>query len=218
MKEAFGHILWIGGATDAGKTSVARALAGRYGWQAYHYDQYDHSQPPGHWARIDPLRHPHLHAEWARSRNDWWVHTTPSDMLDRWLLTTPERFDLTLEDLRSLPSARPIVAEGYGLLPDLVLPLLSSKQQAIWLVSTEEFKRSSYERRGKGSFTFTSDPQRARQNHIGRDLLIAAYIKRRAADLGLAVVEVDGGRPLEEVVALVARRFSAYLNDAERHV
>jgi hypothetical protein len=151
VKADLAHVVWIGGATDAGKTSIAQALAAKHGWQEYHYDQYDRPKLPGHWARIDPKRHPHLHGEWARNRDDWWVNTTPQEMLDRWLLSTPERFDLTLEDLRSLPSASPIVAEGYGLLPDLVLPLLTSKRQAIWLVSTEEFKRTSYERRGTGT-------------------------------------------------------------------
>jgi hypothetical protein len=38
-RTALARVLWIGGATDAGKTSVARALAARHGWQSYHYDR-----------------------------------------------------------------------------------------------------------------------------------------------------------------------------------
>jgi hypothetical protein len=211
LADALAHVLWIGGATDSGKTSVARALATKYGLQAYHYDRYDREELPGHWARADPVRHPHLHATPVRDRDWMWVDTTPEQLVERWLRWTPERFLLTLEDLLALPSASPIVAEGYGFSPDLVLPLLASTRQAIWLVSTEEFKRATYERRGKGAFADTRDPPRARHNHIGRDLLLAEHLRRRAGQLGLTVVEVDGTRSLDEIVSLVEAHFEPFL-------
>lgn len=104
------------------------------------------------------------------------------------------------------------MAEGYGFSPDLVLPLLTSTRQAIWLVSNEEFKRASYERRGKGtSFADTRDPVRARRNHMDRDMLLAEHIQRRAQELGLAVVGIDGTRSLQEIITLVAAQFAPFL-------
>jgi hypothetical protein len=205
------HVLWIGGATDAGKTSVAEALAARHGWQVYHYDRFDRLEPPGHWARIDPERHPNLLVARGKRRDEAWVDTTPEQMVAEWLRTTPERFDLTLEDLRARPAVPPIVAEGYGFLPELVRPLLATTRQAIWLVSTEEFKRASYARRGKGRFADTRDPERARRNHVGRDLLLAEEMRRQARELGLTVVEIDGTGSLDEVVALVEEHFAPYV-------
>ena len=46
LQQALAHVLWIGRATDSGKTSVARALAERYGLQAYHLDLYDRTEIP----------------------------------------------------------------------------------------------------------------------------------------------------------------------------
>jgi hypothetical protein len=214
LKAALARVLWIGGATDSGKTSVARVLAEKYRLQAYHYDRYDRVGLPGHWARADPVRHPHMHASPVENRDWMWVDTTPQELVERWLQTTPERFQLTIEDLLALPSQPPVVAEGYGFLPDLVLPLLASPRQAIWLVSTEKFKRATYDRRGKGAFADTRDPGRARRNHIGRDLLLAEHIRGRAAELGLPVLEIDGTRSLEEVVSLVDAHFDPFLPDA----
>jgi 2-phosphoglycerate kinase len=211
LKSALSHVLWIGGSTDAGKTSVARALAEKYGLQAYHYDLYDRTMPPGHWARIDPKRHPHMHASPVDDRDWMWVDTTPEELVERWQQTNPERFQLVLEDLLALPTTPPIVAEGYGFAPDLVQPLLSSPYQAIWLISTEAFKRATYERRGKGAFTDTRDPERARRNHIGRDLLLAEYLRRRAEERELPFIEVDGTRSLEEIVSLVEAHFMPLL-------
>lgn len=211
LKSVLAHVLWIGGATDSVKTSVARALAEKYGLQAYHYDRYDREEPPGHWARADPVRQPYMYATLTRDRDWMWVHTTPEELVERWLRTTPERFELTLEDLLALPATPPILAEGYGLTPELVRPLLSSTRQAIWLVSTEEFKRASYERRGKQAGKNTSDPERARRNHYGRDLLLAEHFRRRVEELGLAVVEIDGRRSLAEVVSVVEAHFGPLL-------
>lgn len=213
LRAALSHVRWIGGATDSGKTSVARALAQRHGLQAYHLDLYDREEPPGHWSRTDPVRHPHMHAAPTRDRDWMWVHTTPEALVERWHRTTPERLQLALEDLLALPAAPPIVAEGYGFTPDLVAPLLAAPRQAIWLVSTEAFKRPIYARRGKGGLN-TSDPERARRNHYGRDVLLAEHFRRRAEALGLPVVTIDGTRSLDEIVALVDAHFTPFLSGA----
>ncbi len=47
LKGALAHVLWIGGATGAGTTSVAQAMAEKHGLQAYHYDRYRPRTVPG---------------------------------------------------------------------------------------------------------------------------------------------------------------------------
>lgn len=214
LKSALAHVLWIGGATDSGKTSVTQALAQKYGLQAYHLDRYDREEPPGHWSRTNPMRHPHMHASPTRDRDWMWVNTTPEALVDRWFRTAPERFELVLEDLLALPTTPHILAEGYGFTPDLIQPVLTSPRQAIWLISTDEFKLASYERRGKNPGKDTSDPERARHNHIGRDLLLARHLRQSAQERGLPILDVDGSRPLEEIVALVEAHFAPFLPKA----
>ena len=216
LRTALAHVVWIGGATDSGKTSVARALAAAHGWQEYHYDRFDRIEAPGHYSRIDPARHPFMDVVRNASLEDRWVNTDPEKMLAAWLRVVTERFEFVLDDLLALSSGRLTVAEGYGLLPELVAPLLRSPRQAIWLVSTETFKREIYAGRvargEKGSlWPQLSDPQKARENHIGRDLLIAAHIRQRAGERGLTVVQVDGARTLDEVIAEVEARVEPYL-------
>jgi hypothetical protein len=191
-------------------------LAEKHGLQTYHYDLYDREAPPGHWSRADPKRHPHMAATPTQDRDWMWVNTTPEELVQRWRNTTPERFELTIEDLLALPASPPIVAEGYGFTPDLVRPLLTSPRQAVWLISTEAFKREIYQQRGKGGFPDTSDPQRARDNHMKRDLLLADLLQAGANQLGLAVIEVDGSRSLEEMTVMVENYISPYVRDLWR--
>ena len=57
------HVLWIGGAPDAGKTTVARLLAERRRWQWYHCDSHAES----HLARSDPTQLPATYAKLDKS-------------------------------------------------------------------------------------------------------------------------------------------------------
>ena len=53
------------------------------------------------------------------------------------------RFPLVLLDLLALPNDKLIIAEGFGLTPQLIAPLLSTPRQAIFFIPTEEFKWAS---------------------------------------------------------------------------
>ena len=41
LRRTLSHVLWIGGATDTGKTTAARIIAERYGLQLHNYDRHD---------------------------------------------------------------------------------------------------------------------------------------------------------------------------------
>jgi hypothetical protein len=102
------------------------------------------------------------------------------------------------------PRNPPIVAEGSGLFPELVAPLLASSHQAIWLVPTAAFCATMHRHRGSALPAETSDPERAWCNLIDRDVLLVRYVRQRAEELALAVVEIDGSRSSDEVAAVVA--------------
>ena len=216
LKRALQHVLWLGGPPDAGKTSVAQLLAGKHALQLYHFDR----REMDHIRRADPLRHPALSA--LRSRlaalderaflDRLWVTPAPEEMARETIASWSERVGLAVEDLLAMPGDRPIIAEGPGFFPEVVLPLLSSPRQAIWLVPTEGFKRASHERRGKSAFKrAASDPERATRNHIARDLLLAEHYRQTARELRLPLIEVDGTRPAEEVAAAVEAHFAPWL-------
>jgi hypothetical protein len=200
-------VLWIGGATDTGKTTLARVLAGRHGLQTYHYDLHDLSQ-------VQRLAQTHAgyRAFLAASLDDNWVQPEPEELLGRSLQAFEDRFPLVVEDLVALPREPLVLAEGFGLTPKLVAPALSSQRQAIWLVPTEQFKWASMQRRAKPSFkNEVSDPARATRNLLARDMLLAARVRTQAQARRLTVVEVDGSRSVEQMATLIEGHFARYL-------
>jgi hypothetical protein len=203
------HVLWIGGASDAGKSTVARLLAEHHRWQIYPCDFHEHN----HFiARADPDRQPTMFGEMQKSLDERWVHPIPEDMFRSVLATNDERFPMILADLRAMPARPMILVEGPRLFPKLVAPLLTDPHQAVWLMPTEDFARRSIAARDKPHGRFaSSDPERFRHNFLRRDTLLAEYIRREATRLGLPLIEVDGSRSAEEMATLIEAHFAPYL-------
>ncbi|WP_220447920.1 hypothetical protein [Nonomuraea diastatica] len=202
--------LWIGGGQWAGKSTVARLLATRYGVTAYHYDYHD---ARGHNDRRiarrvafgEPVTEPDLDAEWVR--------TTPEDMAAATLAGFPDRFGWALDDLRGLVSGHPIIAEGWGLRPELVSPLLDSPRRMIVMVPAPEFRRHQIRvlPRAVALGHAVSDPARAQANRLTRDELVADDAVRSAHRLGIRVLEVDGSCDADAIAEIVAEHFGPYL-------
>lgn len=203
LKQQLAHILWIGGSTDTGKSTVARNLAARRGWYVYHYDKKD----ADHHRKLAETV-PEIHKFMAASLDERWVIPEPGALLERSLFSFSHRFPLVIADLLGFPNDKPVIAEGFGLLPELVHPLLSSHRQAVWLVPTESFKRDSMERRGKPSFgKLMSNPEKARMNLYARDKLLADYYRGQVTSYGYALYEVDASRSAEQMTDLVEAHF-----------
>ncbi|MEV0144668.1 MULTISPECIES: hypothetical protein [unclassified Nonomuraea] len=209
-----GRVLWIGGGQWAGKSTVARLLAQRYGLTAYHYDYHD---ARGHNDRRITRR-----VRLGQSPDDpdpeaTWVDTTPQEMAAETLAGFPVRFAWALDDLRALVSGRPIIAEGWGLRPELVVPVTGSPRQMVVMVPTEEFRDRQLRTLARAATLGhdLSDPARAQRNRLERDRLIADDAVRTARRLGISVIEVDGTRDAAAVADIVADRFRPYLPPPE---
>ena len=203
-KQRLAHVLWIGGSTCAGKTTMTKLLGTRYGVRTYHVDKALRE----HMGQIDPVTYPALH-EWStmpwteRCVRPWKVQLADS------IAAYEEQFRMVVEDLLSA-APTPVLVEGAALLPHLVAPWLKHKRQAIWAVPSQAFlqqhhsKRISVVLRIRGP---TEDPDRAFRNWMDFGDEFARWIVESTEKLGLPLVVVDGGRTLGENAQVVARHF-----------
>ncbi len=129
--------LWIGGAQWAGKSTVANILARRHGLTAYHHDYHNGRSHMDRWlARAARSGEPAVDPD----PEDIWVRHTPTQMAATQLAGFPTAFEWILDDLRALVSGRPVVAEGWGLRPELVASIVDSPARMVVMVPTEEFR------------------------------------------------------------------------------
>ncbi len=204
------RVLWIGGATDAGKTTVATLIAERHGLRPYHFDR----QEMRHFAQADPARHPALwqaHPD-RMTAEERWLGAPPAAMARETIACWTERFWMTVDDLHALPQRAGVIAEGPGLFPDCVATQIEDPRQAIFLIPSAAFKRETALARGKpGARHETNDPERATRQIFERDRLMREFVRERAAALGLRVVEVDGSLGAGEVAARIEGWFGERL-------
>ena len=207
-KNHLAQILWIGGATDAGKTTVAQMLGQRLNCKTYHYDHHSHGYLEKKAENDDRYRN------FLDASNDArWVQPTVATLFDFTIDSFHSSFPLVLNDLHKISTEQIVIAEGFGLLPELVFPHLTHRSQAIWLIPTDEFKWASMRRRNKPSFKDdTSDPAKATQNLFDRDMMIAEEVKKQTAAQDLQLHVVDGTHTAKEVADLVEKQFFSYLS------
>ena len=189
LRERLQHVSWIGGASGAGKSTIARRVAATHGLRVYSTDDAmaDHARRS---TRDDA---PMLHAFLAMDMDERWVTRPPRTMLETFHWFRGEAFDLIIDDLLRLPSEPGVVVEGFRLLPRLVKPLLSDAARAVWLLPTPGFRQAVVHRRGGSAWGFlakTSNPDRALHNLFERDRMFTDILREETASLMLPAIDV----------------------------
>jgi hypothetical protein len=204
LRGELAHIYWLGGSPCAGKSSLAEILATRYELYLYQADE----AYVRHEKIVTQENHPIFYKLTHSSSDEVWMRPVEQQAEEEIQLYR-EEFPLILEELLTFPKSQPILAEGAALLPECVIPLLSRQQQAIWIVPTEEFQLTHYERRAwaKEVVKTCTHPGRAFHNWMQRDMRFAAFIEREALQQGMSVLVVNGTRSLAENTALVEHHF-----------
>jgi 2-phosphoglycerate kinase len=186
--------VWIGGPQASGKSSIARAVAQRFGLQLYKVD---------HRVWVHEARMPRT--EFASlTMDERWVAATPELMLEWFITHSRHRFRLVLEDLRALPDEPAAIVEGPQLFPRFVAAVLGSSDQALFL--QPELAEMRQRLLARGPMEATSDGVRARENATARDLLIAQLFAREARELRLPTLAVDA--PLDEMIERAAAQLA----------
>lgn len=198
-------VYWIGGASGAGKSTIARRIASRSTLELYATDDV----MGDHGGRTDSDQSPYLHEFIAMDMDERWLNRSPETMLDTFHWFRGEGFELIIEDLVGLPQQSGTVAEGFRLLPSLVKPLLADLSHAVWLLPTPEFREAAFRSRGSlwqiaGK---TSDPPKALNNLLARERMFTDRLREETSQLGLWTIELEVSMTEDDLDAQVTQIF-----------
>jgi hypothetical protein len=199
------HVHWIGGASGAGKSTIARRLADKHGLRLYSTDEAMGDRS----SRWLPQDCPNLTEFVKMSMDQRWVDRSPQTMLETFHWFRGEGFGLIIEDLLALPPDQGVIAEGFRLLPHLVKPLLHDPSHCVWLIPTPAFRLAAFESRGTmwSIPNKTSNPKRGLSNLLERDRLFTERLQRMVETTGLPAVTVDGRLTEDALESCIAGKF-----------
>ena len=206
MDDPLTRVFWIGGGSAGGKSTLARRLAVEYGLIVCSTDEMTRS-----FAReLAAERTPLLQRFLAMDMDERWVDRSPREMLRTFHWFEGEGFDRLISEVRAVAADGPVVVEGFHLLPRLLEPLLSERRRAVWVLATPDFRARVMQQRVVVSPHFlqrTNDPPVALANLLERDHLFTEHVRVEADRLGLASVEVDGSRTVDDHASELAGWF-----------
>lgn len=199
------HVYWVGGGSGSGKSTMARRLATEHGLRLYTTD----GVMKDHASRIAPADGPSLAEFLAMDMDERWVNRSPETMLETFHWFRGEGFNLIVEDLLNLPADRPVIAEGFRLLPHLVEPLLAVPGHAVWLLPSPGFRRAAFESRGAlwAIAGKTTNPEAALRNLLERDRMFTDRLRQETTRFGLRAIEIDAALTEDDLADQVSRAF-----------
>jgi hypothetical protein len=186
-------VLWIGGPPAAGKTTVARILARRHGLRLYSAD----TRTWTHRDRALAAGNPAARRWEALTPAERWERSTDAEMLTMSLHR--ERGAMVVEDLRALPSAPLVVAEGSPVPASAVTSGAALRSHAVWLLPSPGFQRARLAARGTP----------AGQTRLF--VLLGEVVAREAREHDVPTLAVDTPVPVADTVRAVEQRFAGAL-------
>ncbi|MBG0563999.1 hypothetical protein [Actinoplanes aureus] len=192
MSPAPTDLWWIGGSPCSGKSTVAGIIAAARDVPLYSCDDaFERHAAAG----------PTLKKVTAMNIGDRLAQPIEVQVGDVVRLYR-EEFPLILADLGNA-GAR--VVEGAALLPELLAGIGVPREQAVWIVPTEEFQHRHYRQRAWAHELLASlaRPDQAFTRWMRRDIAFARLVADQARDLGYPVIVVDGTTSATQVAAAV---------------
>lgn len=196
-------VYYIGGSPCSGKSTVAEALAARYGLTYFKADDFlDDLIAEGAAAGLpvcERIRRMTAEENWMRA---------PEVQCREELDFYAEVHHLLMQRLNAL-DAQLVVAEGACLLPQLMHDLGILSRQYIAITPSRDFQVSRYRERPWVPHVLRdcSDRGAAFVNWMARDALFAGEVRRQCARLGYASLLTDGDVCEADRLAQVARHF-----------
>ena len=217
-KQSLQHVLWIGGAPCAGKSTVSGRLSDDFGLRYYDGDRHFEDHFETACADESPLTYEARVRVRKEGSSAWMFEQESEEMATFMRDLGQEDLVRAANDLLVLPSNRPIVVDLYNGHPPWVRKI-ADPSRMVFLVSTAAFQESGWRQRD-GAFRREiercSDPERAMEQFIKCCCLMSHRVRAECRRFGLPLLITGGCMNREDTYKAVCHQFGLSLSSPQR--
>lgn len=198
------NVYFIGGSPCSGKSTVAENLSPKNGLLYFKVD--DHLDT---YTRMGAeAGYPMCRKQMELSAEQIWMRT-PRVQCEEELRYYEEIFPFVLNDLGNLDTNAAVITEGAAYLPNLLKRIGIPDNRYIALVPTEVFQVFHYRKREWVSNVLAecSDPEKAFQNWMDRDILFAKEVVQRCREENYRYLLNNGEWPIQKLEDMIKSHF-----------
>lgn len=202
LNTAIKQVNWIGGSPCSGKSSVTELITQRHDLTYYKCDDYlDYYMSVGAERGI-----PILQKFRNMNADQTWLERSVEEQVEDEIEFCREVFPIVKEELNKKYTNETIVAEGALIMPETIIKEGIDRQKYVCIVPTAEFQLTRYREREwvKYFLAECSNPEKAFENWMARDIRFAEYVKNQAIKNNLFLIIEDGNSCVEERYRQVA--------------
>lgn len=199
------HTYVIGGSPCSGKSTVAKAIADKFGCYYFKVDDFLDEYIAAGAASGKPVCAKLM----SMTPEQIWMRDPNIQCLEE-IQFYHETFDFVMQAINGIPNENGIIAEGAAFLPELMFHSDRKFQHYVSLTPTPEFQIHHYKQRPfiKDVLKGCSDEKTAFKNWMDRDLLFAEAVRKQSNELGFTTIVNDGTVTVEDLVNMVSLQFS----------
>jgi 2-phosphoglycerate kinase len=196
------RVVLIGGTSHVGKTTTARALAARLGWETVSTDKL--ARHPGRpWPTPTWVVPDHVAEHYAMLSPDQLIDSVLTHYRGMWPMVRE-----LIEARASDPYAAPLVLEGSALWPELVATLDMPTVRAVWLTADDALFTDRIRRESRFDDADAAGRQLI-ESFAARTRLYNATMMAHVRRLGLTYVEVTAAMSEPDVTDAVLAALGA---------
>lgn len=184
-------VFWIGGSYSGGKSTTCRILAERHEIEPYHYDRH---------LLGDPL------FKGTMVKDDAWFWQQNELKFERYR----RAFPFAIGQIEAIAESAPVLAEGPGLLPELLHRRGIRPGRVLYLLPTPGFQRTVNRLRGAWVDEVLArkpEDQLAWDSWMKLDEEFANLIEISASRCGYRVIRNDGSKSPLEIAQIAQQHF-----------